>query len=108
MNDMHVSLFKNLEAYESIPVGLEEIQRLIVHDASVQQKTELYRQMAYAVSREKANEEVKKRMMPAFCIGVVYNNAGRQTAQIVKATGLAMCDIDHIEPDRMDDVDGVS
>lgn len=104
MNIIHVSLFKNLEAYESIPVGLEEIQRLIVHDASVEQKTEQYRQMAFVVSREKANDEVKKKRMPAFCIGVVYNNTGRQAAQIVKTTGLAMCDIDHVERDMMDDI----
>ena len=96
--DLKLSLFKCLEAYESKPVGMEEIIRLIKYDTIVEQRTADYRKMAYAVSRDKANDEVKKKLMPAFGLAVVFSGNGRQASQIVKTTGLAMCDLDHVVP----------
>ena len=97
MSEIRVSLFKCLEAYESKPVGLDEIRRLIVYDADVKLKTGNYREIAHRVSRDKANSAIKQKMVPAFSVGVLFTGAGRRVDQIVGATGLAMCDIDHID-----------
>jgi len=103
MNDLKFSLFKCLDSYQSKQVGVEEIVRLIKYDTIVRQRTEQYRQMAHVVSREKANEEVKRKLLPAFSVGVLFNNAGRQAAQIVRATGFCLCDIDHVDLSKMED-----
>lgn len=103
MNDLKFSLFKCLDSYQSKPVGVEEIVRLIKYDTIVRQRTEQYRQMAHVVSREKANEEVKQKLLPAFSVGVLFNNAGRKAAQIVRATGFCLCDIDHMDLSKMED-----
>ena len=101
MKTTKVSLFKNLHAYESVAVKMEEIVRLIRFDESVAQKTQQYRDIAYHVSREKAKKEVKENTMPAFSVGVLFKGSGRQTEQIAMATGLAMCDIDRIENGKL-------
>lgn len=97
MKTTKVSLFKNLHAYESVAVKMEEIVRLIRFDESVAQKTQQYRDIAYHVSREKAKKEVKENTMPAFSVGVLFKGSGRQTEQIAMATGLAMCDVDKVD-----------
>lgn len=97
MKTTKVSLFKNLHAYESVAVKMEEIVRLIRFDESVAQKTQQYRDIAYHVSREKAKKEVKENTMPAFSVGVLFKGSGRQTEQIAMATGLALCDVDKVD-----------
>ena len=97
MKTTKVSLFKNLHAYESVAVKMEEIVRLVRFDESVAQKTQQYRDIAYHVSREKAKKEVKENTMPAFSVGVLFKGSGRQTEQIAMATGLALCDVDKVD-----------
>ena len=57
MQDLKLSIFKNLKSYDSKPVGLQEILWWIQHDESVRNKTELYRKMAYGLSRDEANKK---------------------------------------------------
>ena len=97
--DLKLSLFKSLNSYESRAVGLDEIKRLIVYDQDVTDKTNLYRQIARNVSRDKA-KEVKEQRMPAFGVGVVFNGWGRKAEHILQSTGLAMCDMDHIGSEK--------
>ena len=101
---MKVSIFKSLDSYESKAVGLEEVMRLIRYDQSVEQKQALYHNLAYTVSKQKAKEQVKEHMMPAFSVGVLFKGYGRRVTDIAQATGLAMCDLDHVERGKMDDV----
>ena len=103
-NQIRVSIFKSLDSYESRSVSLEEVMWWIRHDLSVKQKHELYHHLVYAVSKQKAKEQVKEHMMPAFSVGVLFKGSGRRVTDIAQATGLALCDIDDIEPDKMDDV----
>lgn len=103
-NQIRVSIFKSLDSYESRAVQLEEIMWWIRHEQSVKQKQELYHHLVYAVSKQKAKEQVKEHMMPAFSVGVLFKGSGRRVTDIAQATGLALCDIDDIEPDKMDDV----
>lgn len=101
--DLRLSLFKCLQAYESRAVGLHEVMRLIVHDADVEQKTLLYRDMAHCVSRDKANAEVKVKRMPAVSVGVLFKGMGRSAEQVAHATGLALCDLDDLTPEMLED-----
>ena len=94
MNYLKFSLFGSLKGTESKVVSVDEIIRLIKHDDSVAQKTDLYRQMAQNVSRETAKKEIKEKVMPAFSVGVVFKSYGRKLADVEHATGLALCDLD--------------
>ena len=62
---LKLSVFNTLQSYESKPLTLESILWWISHDKSVAQKTELYRNMALAISPEEAKKKVKEAMMPA-------------------------------------------
>ena len=79
---------------------MEEIVRLIRYDSDVANKTESYRKMASVLGKEKADEEVKRRMVPACSIGVLFDGNGRGAANVLGFTGLALCDIDGIEPQQ--------
>lgn len=104
MQDLKLSIFKDLKSYDSKPVGLQEILWWIQHDESVRNKTELYRKMAYALSRDEANKKVKDAMMPAFSVAVLFNGNGKQTTHVTRVTGLAICDIDHVDKLRIENV----
>ena len=96
MIQQKLSLFQCLTSVPSKAVGLEEVVRLIHHDNGVTAKTENYRRMASVLGKEKADEEVKKKMVPAFSVGVLFDGNGRGAANVLGFTGLALCDIDHI------------
>ena len=98
-----VSLFANLRSYGSKAVGLEEIVHLIRYDTYVRQKTETYRHLAVTISRDEANRRVKAERMEACSVGVLFNGTGRQPEHVVGFTGLALCDMDHIEPSRLEE-----
>ncbi|MBQ1646653.1 MAG: hypothetical protein II052_07145, partial [Prevotella sp.] len=70
--------------------------RLIRYDNDVRYKTESYRKMASVLGKEKADEEVKRKMVPACSIGVLFDGNGRSAANILGFTGLALCDIDSL------------
>ena len=96
MIQQKLSLFQCLTSVPSKAVGLEEVVRLIRYDNGVTAKTENYRRMASVLGKEKADEEVKKKLVPAFSVGVVSDDNGRGAANVLGFTGLALCDIDHI------------
>ena len=89
-----LSLYQCLTSSPSRAVGMEEIVRLIRYDNDVRYKTESYRKMASVLGKEKADEEVKRKMVPACSIGVLFDGNGRNAANILGFTGLALCDID--------------
>ncbi len=89
-----LSLYQCLTSSPSRAVGMEEIVRLIRYDNDVRYKTESYRKMASVLGKEKADEEVKRKMVPACSIGVLFDGNGRSAANILGFTGLALCDID--------------
>ena len=103
-NQIRVSIFKSLNSYESKAVLLEEVMWWIRQELSVKQKQELYHNVAYTVGKQKAKEQVKERMMPAFSVGVLFKGCGRSVTDIAQATGLALCDIDDIEQCQVDEV----
>lgn len=102
--NIKVSILHNHQTYQSKAVSLNEILRLIKYDNNLRQKTEWYRDRAAVVSRSYANEEVKQKVMPVFSVSVLFNGMGKQMSHVLQFTGLAMCDIDHVPPERMDEV----
>lgn len=104
LNDIKLSILHNHQTYQSKAVGIQEILRLIKYDEDLRQKTEWYRDRAAVVSRSYANAEVKQKLMPVFSVSVLFNGMGKQMSHVVRYTGLAMCDIDHVEQSLMDDV----
>ena len=107
MLDYKLSVFKNLQSSGSALLSLElEVMRLIRYDESVANKTDMYRQIAYAISRDKANDEVKRKLMPAFSVAVTFDGVGKQSKNVVGFTGLALCDLDHVESGKMEEVRG--
>ena len=104
MNDLKLSIFKDLQSYESKAVGLDTILWWIKCDQSVKSKTELYRNLAKTITREEANKKVKNSIMPAFSVAVLFNGNGKQTTHVTRVTGLSICDIDHVEGSKMEEV----
>ena len=104
LQDIKISIFKDLKSYESKPVDLNTVLWWIKNDQSVAQKTELYRNLSRNITREEANKKVKSAIMPAFSVAVQFNGVGKQTTQAIRVTGLSICDIDHVEPSRMEEV----
>ena len=104
MNNLKLSIFKDLQSYESKAVGLDTILWWIKCDQSVQSKTELYRSLAKTITREEANKKVKNSIMPAFSVAVLFNGNGKQTTHVTRVTGLSICDIDHVEESKMEEV----
>ena len=96
MIQQKLSLFQCLTSVPSKAVGLEEVVRLIRYDSGVTGRTESYLQMARVLGKEKADEEVKKKLVPAFSVGVLFDGNGRGAANVLGFTGLALCDIDHV------------
>ena len=104
MTDLKLSIFKDLQSYESKAVELDTILWWIKCDQSVKSKTELYRNLAKTITREEANKKVKNSIMPAFSVAVVFNGKGKQTTHVTRVTGLSICDIDHVEESKMEEV----
>ena len=94
--EIKVSIFANLQSYTSKEIGMDEVIRLIKHDAIVKQKTAVYRQMAHVLSREEANKNVKVKSMEACSVAVVFDGNGKQPENVVRFTGLAMVDLDKL------------
>ena len=101
MIQQKLSLFQCLTSVPSKAVGLEEVVRLIRYDNGVTAKTENYRRMASVLGKEKADEEVKKKLVPAFSVGVLFDGNGCGAANVLGFTGLALCDIDHIASEEL-------
>jgi len=104
LKNIKLSIFKDLHSYESKAVSLDTVLWWIKSDLSVQQKTELYRNLAKTITREEANKKVKNSIMPAFSVAVVFNGLGKQATHATRVTGLSICDIDHVERGKMEEV----
>ena len=101
MIQQKLSLFQSLNSSPSRAVGIEEMVRLIHYDNDVKQKTESYQQMESVLGKAKADEEVKRRLVPACSIGVLFDGNGRGAANVLGFTGLALVDIDHVVSEEL-------
>ena len=99
--DVKISIFANLQSFNSKAVGLEEVVRMTRHDDILAQKTAAYRQMAKVISKEEAKKNIKEKSVEAFSVGVQFNGTGKRPEHVVAFTGLAMCDLDNINKDKL-------
>lgn len=99
MMQQKLSLFQCLNSMSSRAVGMEEIVRLIQYDNDVKYKTARYRSMASLLGKRKADEEVKRKTIPACSVGVLFDGSGRTAENVLGFTGLALVDIDSLTPD---------
>jgi hypothetical protein len=76
IREQKLSLFQCLTSVPSRAVGLEEVVRLIRYDSSVEGRTQSYRKMAAVLGKEKADEEVKRKLMPAVSLGRAFVDLG--------------------------------
>ena len=91
------NLFQNLHAFSSAQVDLNEIVRLIQYDQSVADNTTTYRKVKKAVGKQTADEEVKKKKVPAFSVAVLFDGVARDVKNILQFTGRGICDLDNLE-----------
>ena len=101
MTQQKLSLFQSLNSSPSRAVGMGEVVRYIHYDNDVKQKTESYRQMESVLGKAKADEEVKRRLVPACSVGVLFDGNGRGAANVLGFTGLALVDIDHVVSEEL-------
>ena len=104
LQNVKLSIFKDLQSYDSKPVSLDTVLWWIRNDQSVVQKTELYRNLAKTITREEANKKVKNSIMPAFSVAVLFNGLGKQSTHATRVTGLSICDIDHVGKEKRGEV----
>lgn len=104
LQNVKLSIFKDLQSYDSKPVSLDTVLWWIRNDQSVVQKTELYRNLAKTITRDEANKKVKNSIMPAFSVAVLFNGLGKQSTHATRVTGLSICDIDHVGKEKRGEV----
>ena len=103
---LRLSLFQNNQAIASKAVSIQEIIRLIRYDDDVRQKQLLYDDYRERISEKYAKEKVKAAAMPSFSVACCFKDCGKQLQHILFVTGLGFCDIDHVGPDRMEELRG--
>jgi len=97
VKDIRLSLFASLKAYSSEKKPLTEIVRMIQYDPLIAERTQQYRKTLEAMGKKTADDHIKEKLMPAFSIAVTFKGLGHSAAQAEGWTGLAMCDIDHVD-----------
>ena len=95
--DLKLSVFANLQSYNSKPVGMDEIVRMVRHDIIVKNKTAGYRAMAKTISEAEAKKNIKEKIVEAFSVAVLFNGTGKRAEHVSGFTGLAMVDFDKID-----------
>ncbi len=95
--DLKLSVFANLQSYNSKPVGIDEIVRMVRHDIIVKNKTLGYRAMAKTISEAEAKKNIKEKIVEAFSVAVLFNGTGKRAEHVLGFTGLAMVDFDKID-----------
>ena len=95
--DLKLSVFANLQSYNSKAVGMEEIVRMVRHDIIVKNKTLGYRAMAKTISEAEAKKNIKEKIVEAFSVAVLFNGTGKRAENVLGFTGLAMVDFDKID-----------
>ena len=95
--DLRLSVFANLQSYNSKAVGMDEIVRMVRHDIIVKNKTLGYRSMAKTISEAEAKKNIKEKIVEAFSVAVLFNGMGKKAENVSCFTGLAMVDLDKID-----------
>ena len=100
--DIKLCLFPSPKSYSSVLTPMRELMRLTRYDEMLSQHTRNYRERYRAMGKESA-KVIKETMVCAFSVAVNFQGTGHGAAQAAYWTGLAMCDLDHIDdPDELE------
>ena len=94
--DLKLCLFPSPKSYSSILTPLRELMRLTRYDSVLSNRTHDYRERYNAMGKDSA-KVIKETMVHAFSVAVNFQGTGHNAAQAAYWTGLAMCDLDHID-----------
>ena len=97
LKNLKTSIYASPASYSSKLVTMEEIVRMTQYDNIILERTSQYRQMMSAMGKKTANKNIKEKLMPAFSVAVTFKGMGHSSEQAQQWTGMAMCDIDHVE-----------
>lgn len=97
LNHLKTSLFANPASYSSKLVPLQEVVRMTQYDNILRERTDQFRKMMSAMGKKSANKSIKEKLVPAFSVAVTFKGLGHSCEQAQQWTGMAMCDIDHVE-----------
>lgn len=89
-------LFPSPKSYSSVLTPIRELMRLIRYDETLSHRTHDYRERYKAMGKESA-KVIKETMVHAFSVAVNFQGIGHNATQAAYWTGLAMCDIDHVD-----------
>lgn len=96
LKDLKLCLFPSPKSYSSVLTPLEELIRLTRYDEILSHRTHDYRERYQTMGKESA-KVIKETMVHAFSVAVNFHGTGHHAAQAAYWTGLAMCDLDHID-----------
>ncbi len=96
LEELKLCLFPSPKSYSSVLTPLRELVRLTRYDEILSQRTHDYRERYKAMGKESA-KVIKETMVHAFSVAVNFHGTGHNATQAAYWTGLAMCDIDHID-----------
>ena len=98
-----LDLFASPQSLTHAERTFREIVRLIQCDGIVAQRTEQYRETRRVMGKQTANENIKKKLVPAFGVAGRFSGYGHAKDKAVGWTGLALCDIDNFDsPDLLE------
>lgn len=101
MKNSNISLFKGYSDTESVETSLEEVVSTIRSNAALKDRTEKYRYY----QEENLPKDANREKAGCLCFAVAVRFSGGKTRNdIVAWTGLTLVDLDHIEPERMEDI----
>ena len=100
--ELKLCLFPSPKSYSSVLTPLRELMRLTRYDEMLSHRTREYRERYAAMGKESA-KVIKETMVHAFSVAVNFHGTGHTALQASYWTGLAMCDLDHIDdPDELE------
>lgn len=100
--EIKLCIFPSPKSYSSVLTPLKELMRLTRYDDMLSHRTRDYRERYAAMGKESA-KVIKETMVYAFSVAVNFHGTGHTALQASYWTGLAMCDLDHIdEPDELE------
>lgn len=98
-----LNLFKGYRDTEPTATTLSEVVRLIREDTTVKEQTEKFRYFNTLASPDKRECERVKSGTPCFAVAVCFDG-GKQERHIATWTGLTLADLDHLPPERIDEL----
>ena len=102
-DSLELSLFASPASITHTEKPFREIVRLIQYDDIIKARTQQYRETRRVMGKQTANENIKRKIVPAFGVAVRFGGYGHSKDKAVGWTGLAFCDIDNFDsPDLLE------